>query len=225
MEFHISVSSASSSASSTPLHAESSPNYSVTSSISYSPNHSVTSSISYQETPPGNSMYSQIKNQVKNLKKQLLKEQESSKAALATEQQRSLTLSLERRQLMVVLSGTKQHHLLAESTLQVQLATMRAELESNRRRSDSAADEGFRTNQNLERKVVRLEAKIEEQEKTIRASEIAECVRKEQKEKKKAAGKQKEKEKKAMEAATGVVTKKRKRKPSSKKQQSSTETK
>ena len=221
MDFHISVSSASSSASCTPLHAESSPNYSVTSSISYSPNHSVTSSISYQETPPGNSMYSQIK----NLKKQLLKEQESSKAALATEQQRSLTLSLERRQLMVVLSGTKQHHLLAESTLQVQLATMRAELESNRRRSDSAADEGFRTNQNLERKVVRLEAKIEEQEKTIRASEIAECVRKEQKEKKKAAGKQKEKEKKAMEAATGVVTKKRKRKPSSKKQQSSTETK
>ena len=174
MEFHISVSSASSSGSCTPLHAESSPSYSVTSSISYSANHSVTSSISYQETPPGNSMQSQIK----NLKKQLLKEQESSKAALATEQQRSLTLSLERRQLMVVLSGTKQHHLLAESTLQVQLATMRAELESNRRRSDSAADEGFRTNQDLERKVVRLEAKIEEQEKTIRASEIAECVRK-----------------------------------------------
>ena len=221
MDFHISVSSASSSASCTPLHAESSPNYSVTSSISYSPNYSVTSSISYQETPPGNSMQSQIK----NLKKELLRERESSKAALATEQQRSSTLSLERRHLMVVLSGTKQHHLLAQTTLQVQLETMRAELESNRRRSDSAADEGFRTNQNLERKVVRLEAKIEEQEKTIRASEIAECVRKEQKEKKKAAGKQKEKEKKAMEAATGVVTKKRKRKPSSKKQQSSTETK
>ena len=223
MDFHISVSSASSSASSTPLHPQSSPNYSVSSySPSYSVTSSITSSISYQHTPPGNIMHSQIK----SLKKQLLKEQESSKAALAKEQQRSFNLSLDRTKLMVSLSSIKQHHLLAESTLQLQLATMRAQLETSRQDSDSVAHEDFRTNQHLERKVVCLEAKIEEQAKTIRESEKAECLRKEQKEKKKAAGKQKEKKKRAMEAATGVAIKKpRKRKPSSKKQQSSTETK
>ena len=156
-----------------------------------------------------------MKEKIRNLKKQLSKEQESSRTSLAKEQEISRILSNERSNLMVVLNVTKQQHALAATATKLQLENMRAELESSKRRFDSVAASDFRTNQCLESKVLHLEAKIGEQEEKIRKSEIAELVRKEQKQKREAGGIKKRKETKAMEAATGVEIKKRKRKPSS----------
>jgi len=116
-------------------------------------------------------MYSQQKEKIKSLKRQLSQEQESSKISLAREQRRSNTLSCERRELEVVLNGTKAQHAIASTAAKIALENMREELELRKQRFDIMATSDSRRNLHMESKVLHLEAKIREQKTTIRESE------------------------------------------------------